>query len=434
MRSLILLLIAFGISAISCRDNKPEVPEISKLAADYVKLGLAIGQYDPDFVDAYYGPDSLQPTDPKAALFPKDKFLLKVAFLQSALQSLTTDPNADTQIRAKWLVEQLKAYSRRIRIFAGETASFDEEAQDLFGVKAPSYAMSHFDSLLGKMDKALPGKGTLAERYQKLSDRFVVPKAKLDTLFKTAIAEAAKRTKSHINLPPNESFKLEYVSDKPWSGYNWYKGNYQSLIQINTDLPILIERVIDVGCHESYPGHHVYNMMLEQHLFHEKGWIEISLYPLFSPQSLIAEGSGNYGIEVAFPGKEYVNYAKQVLLPMAGMDTTGIETYLEILALKGDLNYARNEVARALLSGKIDDQEAVLRLMKYNLSKEASAKKSVDFIRKYRSYVLCYNFGKDLVKSYVEAKGGTDDNPTQRWKVFAELLSNPVTSAQLQGR
>lgn len=434
MRSLILLLIVFGLSAISCRDNKPEVPEISKLAAEYVKLGLAIGQYDRDFVDAYYGPDSLQPIGAKSTVFPKDSFLLKVAFLQSALQSLTTDPNADTQIRAKWLVEQLKAYSRRIRIFSGETASFDEEAQDLFGVKAPRYIMSHFDSLLSKMDQALPGAGTLVERYQKLSDRFVVPKAKLDTLFKTAIAEAGKRTKSHINLPPNESFKLEYVSDKPWSGYNWYKGNYQSLIQINTDLPILIERVIDVGCHESYPGHHVYNMMLEQHLFHEKGWIEISLYPLFSPQSLIAEGSGNYGIEVAFPGKEYINYAKQVLLPMAGMDTTGLETYLEILALKGDLNYARNEVARDLLSGKIDEKESVARLMKYNLSKEASAKKSVDFIRKYRSYVLCYNFGKDLVKSYVEAKGGTDDNPTQRWKVFAELLSNPVTSAQLQGR
>jgi hypothetical protein len=105
----------------------------------------------------------------------------------------------------------------------------------------------------------------------------------------------------HYQLPANEDFKLEYVTDKPWSGYNWYKGNYQSVIQINTDLQIFINRAIDVGSHESYPGHHVYNMLLEKNLYAGKGWIEISLYPLFSPQSLIAEGSANYGIEVAFP-------------------------------------------------------------------------------------------------------------------------------------
>ena len=36
------------------------------------------------------------------------------------------------------------------------------------------------------------------------------------------------------------------------------------MIQVNTDLPITIDRAIDLACHEGYPGHHVYNALLEK--------------------------------------------------------------------------------------------------------------------------------------------------------------------------
>ena len=61
----------------------------------------------------------------------------------------------------------------------------------------------------------------------------------------------------HIALPENERFTLEFVTGKSWGGYNYYKGNAHSLIQVNTDLPIRISRAVDLGCHEGYPGHHV---------------------------------------------------------------------------------------------------------------------------------------------------------------------------------
>ena len=169
----------------------------------------------------------------------------------------------------------------------------------------------------------------------------------------------------HYKLPASESFTLEFVNNKPWSGYNWYKGNYRSVIQINTDLNIFIDRAIDVGSHESYPGHHVYNMLLEKNLYRDKGWVEISLYPLYSPQSLIAEGSANYGIAVAFPGDEKVAFARDVLLPLAGLDTTGISLYFKALELKSDLNYARNEVGRGLLNNSMTEQEAIEWLKDY---------------------------------------------------------------------
>ncbi|MFT4734271.1 MAG: hypothetical protein ACI9K1_001227, partial [Arcticibacterium sp.] len=268
--------------------------------------------------------------------------------------------------------------------------------------------------------------------YQNLANRFIIPVEKLDTVMKAAIAEARRRTYEHYPIPIKEGFSLEFVNDKAWSGYNWYQGNFTSLIQINTDFPISIERVIDVGSHESYPGHHVFNMLLEENLYNKKGYIETSLYPLFSPQSLIAEGSANYGIDVAFPGQDKVTFTKDVLLPLAGLDTTGISIYFQALELIGELNYAGNEVARGVLNGSMTDEEGIDYLIKYGFYSSEKAKQRIAFTKKYRSYVINYNYGKDLVKNAIEKQGGTDDDPQKRWDLFGELLSNQILPTDLQ--
>jgi hypothetical protein len=423
------------LTLLSCQQSsrsKDSAQTLNKLAEDYIRLGLSIGQYDEAFVDAYYGPDSLKPAPPKAAQFPKDSFLTAIQRLKNELEKLAaSEPNDTLRLRAKWINSQLTAFGRRVKIFSGETASFDEESKELFGVQAPVYPESHYQSLVAQLDSLLPGKDSRPVRLQSLASRFVIPKDKLDTVFKTAIAECRKRTLKHYGLPQTESFQLEFVTGKPWSGYNWYKGNYKSVIQINTDLPIIIERAIDVGSHESYPGHHVYNMLLEKNLYRDKGWVEISLYPLFSPQSLIAEGSANYGIDVVFPGDEKVRFAKEVLLPLAGLDTTGIDLYFKALVIKGKLNYARNEVARGLINGTMTEKEALRWLMDYGLFNEESAAKSISFIRANRSYVINYNYGMDLVKNYIESKGGTEAASEKCWELFGQLLSNEVKPQDL---
>jgi hypothetical protein len=425
----IIYLLPFIFAA--CQSEKEPVSlqaRLHQVAQQYVRLGLTIGQYDADFVDAYYGPDSLKPIVPKLPSFPKDSLLAAADQLSTELRKIAGETQNDTlQARAHWMIQQLTAFSRRIKIFSGETASFDEESQELFGATAPSYPEAHYSKLVTRLDSLLPGSGTINSRFQSLANRFIIPRNRLDTVFRAAIAECRKRTLSHYPLPINEDFRLEYVTNKSWSGYNWYKGNYQSLIQINTDLQIFIDRAIDVGSHESYPGHHVYNMLLEKNLYADKGWLEISLYPLFSPQSLIAEGSANYGIELVFPGEEKTSFAKEVLLPLAGLDTNGVSLYFKALEIKGELNYARNEVGRGLLNGTMTQEEAMRWLMEYGFNNRETALKSISFITKYRSYVINYNYGKDLVKQYIESKGDTSG----RWERFGRLLSNPLTPEEL---
>ncbi len=432
MRNLGLILILATVFACQKSPETPAEEKLDRLAYQYVKLGLSIGQYDAPFIDAYYGPDSLKPSGEPLAEFPKDSFLLATQDLSSQVQALLGEIENDTiKDRAEFLLAQLTAYDMRIRIFSGETPSFDEESQALFGVTAPTYSSEHFDSAIAKLDQALPGEGSIDERYKAIIDRFIIPAEKVDTVLKVAIAESRKRTLEHIALPENENFKMELVTDKPWGGYNWYQGNYASLIQINTDLPIYISRAIDVGSHESYPGHHVFNMLLEKNLFNEKGWIETSMYPLYSPQSLIAEGSANFGIEMIFPGEEKAIFCKEVLLPLAGMDTTGISNYFNVLELKSDLSYAGNEVGRGYLNGDLNEEEAIDWMMKYEFRTRESAEKSLRFINTYRSYIINYNYGKDLVRNFIEQSGGKPDNPDKRWELFTWLLSNQVLPSEL---
>lgn len=417
------------LALFACKERKPEPPheQLDQLAAQYVTLGLTIGQYDSDFVDAYYGPDSLKPKGQPAAIFPKDSLLGAVDRLSAALSaSIATETHDSIKVRASWIHSQLTAFARRIKIFSGEYASFDEESKELFGAVAPSYAEPRYQMLVSKLDSILPGSGSTDEKFQSLANRFIIPKDKLDTVFKTAIAECRKRTLAHYQLPAGEDFKLEYVTNKSWSGYNWYKGHYQSVIQINTDLQIFVDRAIDIGSHESYPGHHVYNMLLEKNLYADRKWVEISLYPLFSPQSLIAEGSANYGIEVAFPGDEKVRFTRDVLLPLAGLDTTGISLYFQAMEIRGELNYSRNEVGRGLLNGNMTEADALKWLTKYGLNNRETALKSIAFIKKYRSYVINYNYGKDLVKRYIGNAAGAE-----QWNRFGWLLSHEVTPADL---
>jgi hypothetical protein len=265
----------------------------------------------------------------------------------------------------------------------------------------------------------------LTTRYDAFRKAFIIPSDKLGAVFDAAIAECRARTLRHTELPAGESFSVEFVTNKSWSGYNWYQGGSRSLIQVNTDLPIYIDRAIDLACHEGYPGHHVYNALLEKNLYRDRGWVETSVYALFSPQSLIAEGTANFGIEVAFPGEERTVFEREKLYPIAGLDAARAADYNRVQKLVDQLSYAGNEAARRYLNGEIDRRAAAEWLTRYAMSSPARAEQRVRFFDDYRSYVINYNLGKDLVKQFIESRGGTESNPEVRWREFVRLLGSP---------
>src|SRR5947209_8877209 len=399
-------------------------PPRPSAAEAYVKLVLAVGQHDADYVDAFYGPPEWRR---EAEAHPRPLREIRAA-AEALIATVAAQPVGGDEIerlRQAYMQRQLQSMVARIDLLSGRRMSFDEESQALYDAVAPVYGAAHFQRILDRLETAVPGAGPLAERVEAFRQRFVIPRDRLDAVFAAAIDECRRRTAQHVALPAGESVVVEYVTGKSWSGYNWYQGGFHSLIQVNTDLPVFVDRAVDLACHEGYPGHHVYNALLEKHLVRDRGWPEFSVYPLFSPQSLIAEGTANFGIEVAFPGAERTAFERERLYPLAGLDGATAESYAEVRDLLQQLGYAGNEAARGFLDGTLSREDAEAWLVRYALMAPERAAQRVRFIEQYRGYVINYNLGQDLVREYIEKRGGTADRPQQRWQELAQLISSP---------
>lgn len=435
----VISLLSFSLFLFSCGEQKNEISKnlessMNKVAEQYVKLVLKIGIYDPDYVDAYYGPAEWKPET-------KSNEVSDSAFIQNLydeagklldnLESLSQEQADEIQtLRYRFLYKEILAARTKVFILAGGKLSFDEEAKALYDVEVPAHDSLYFQSIVNEISNLLPGKGSVAERWKEYKKQFIIPSEKLDEVFQTAINECRKRTLQYIKLPAKESFKVEYVKDKPWGGYNWYKGDSFSLIQINTDLPSYIDRAVDLAAHEGYPGHHVLNVLLEK-LYRERNWVEFCIYPLYSPQSLIAEGTANYGIEVAFPGDTQMEFEKEVLFPLAGLDPSKAGNYYKITKLLNQLSHSSTEAARNYLDNKWTKEQTIEWLQKYNLVSKERAQQNLKFFEKYRSYIINYNLGQEIVKNFIERNGGTPKKAELRWQIFERLVSTPQTPSGL---
>ncbi|MCH9695094.1 MAG: hypothetical protein K0U72_11350 [Gammaproteobacteria bacterium] len=418
-------LLVTALALIACANERS--PDMDELVREYLFLELSMGNIDGGHVDAYFGPGDIKTQADQAGL-SLDEIRARAAALDKSLAGIAAEQPLEKN-RIQGLRARLRSLDARISINQEDTVSFDEESNLLFGTTAPTFDATHFDAILNEIDALLPGEGPLSARVDAFENQFAIPIDRLADVFDAAIEECRRRTVQHIELPEGESCSVEYVNDKPWSGYNWYQGNSISLIQVNTDLPIFISRAIDLGCHEGYPGHHTYNALLEKNLVDGEGWLEYTLYPLFSPQSVLAEGSGNYGVQLAFPGEERAQYEKDVLFPLAGLDPEKAALYYELQSLKKQLNYAGNEAARGYLNGDMTREQAVDWLTRYALSSKARAEQRTRFFDTYRSYVINYNHGMDLVADYVERGNASD---AERWKKFEAMLSSPLLPEDLQ--
>ncbi|MGB5289106.1 MAG: hypothetical protein WBN42_11510 [Ignavibacteriaceae bacterium] len=436
----IIYTLIFSLLLISCGERKQEKQlsdleiKMNNIAEGYVKLVLNIGQYDPVYVDAYYGPKEWKSSTDNLQ-FDSTAYneLSSIAdSLLNELELLSEYKATELEtLRYNYLYKQLLAVKTKIVILNGTALPFDLESKAFYDVSVPLQSEVDFHKTIDEIDKILPGSGNIEERMVNFKKQFQIPKEKLTEVFDAAIKECRERTRKYIQLPPGENFKVEYVENKPWGAYNWYKGDLHSVIQIATDFPIYINSPVGLAAHEGYPGHHVYNVLLEKNLVKNRGWIEYTVYPLYSPQSFIAEGTANYGEEILFPGDERIKFEKEVLFPLAGLDTKEADLYYKITNLQKELEGAGVIAARNYLNDEWAKEKTVAWLQKFQLRTKERAEKYLSFIEAYRSYVINYDLGKKIIRDYVERNGGTDDNLARRWETFTKLISTPQTPSGL---
>jgi hypothetical protein len=108
-----------------------------------------------------------------------------------------------------------------------------------------------------------------------------------------------------------------------------------------------------------------------------------------------------------------------------------VEEYYQIHDRVQQLSYAGNEAARGYLDGKLSREQAEDWLVRYSLMSPERASQRIRFFDQYRSYVINYNLGQDLVRRYIDFRCGSDTRAQRRWEEFKLLLSSPLTPSAL---
>src|SRR5688572_22719411 len=200
MNKPILIALAFAAILSGCQE-RTEAPRdsLDAIASDYVLLSLTIGEKEPGYIDAYYGPPELQARAkadaPKASL---EALAARTEALRDRVREFDKDGAGMDGRRARFLAAQLTAAATRLRMLRGEKLPFADEAEGLFGVRPQLKPLSSFDPLLARIESLVPGPGPLQERVEAFADRFTIPKDRLKSLFDAAIAECRTRTLQHI--------------------------------------------------------------------------------------------------------------------------------------------------------------------------------------------------------------------------------------------
>ncbi|MBM7807429.1 hypothetical protein JOD57_003266 [Geodermatophilus bullaregiensis] len=386
---------------------------------EYVRLGLRFDRLEAGFVDAYTG-------DPRIRAQVEDEPAPTPQGLRDRARALLRELDAAglPDDRADFLRGQLTGLECSARKMSGEPVGFLDEVRSYFQVDLTlgdpaAYAAAHAE--LGTL---LPGEGTLAQRYAAHRRREECPPQRLGEAVDTLSSALRDRVRGRYGLPEVETVRYEVVTDRPWSGFNYYEGDYRSRVAINADLPHRLSQLAHLVAHESYPGHHTEHCRKERGLVERVGHLEHTVFLVNTPECLMAEGLADLGVDAAV-GPGWGPWAAEVLGDLG----LGFDGHLaeRIAAAAAPLNRVRQDAAVLLHDRGADADEVTAYLQRWSLVSAERARQQLRFLTHplWRAYITTYVEGYDLLARWLDARPAGQDVADR----FVRLLDEPLTPA-----
>lgn len=392
------------------------------MVRQYLELEVALGERDPDSLDFVIGVNH-DLDHAKSDLENLDSIRAGAISLSAQLRDMPISASFDAS-RKSFLLRQLSAMILRTQQLAGINRTFDEESQTLFGVVAPSdYDGVARQRIRRHIAQLLPPGLPPAQAYTRYDSRFVVPPNRVPAVMNAALDQCRALTLQHMSLPADEHIDVRYVFNKPWSAFSRYLGDDRSRIEVNMDYPLTVDRILNLACHEGYPGHHVLNSIRERTLVEQRHLDEFRVQPTFSPQSFVTEAAASYAPSMVLSTGERIRIERGILFPLAGISGQDVQRYIEVEDLVASLHTAEPSIARDYLDGRLEWARAVDALARETLMEHGETE--LLYLNEYRSYMLSYTLGYDMMQAFIEAGHPTD---AERWQRYQSLMSNPVVS------
>lgn len=412
VRRAVLIAIVFSVAC-----GAPRLPaDVDALADQYVKLVLAVGTHDSTYVDSFYGPREWRQEAARVAM-PIPQIRDSAAALLDHLHQQESIIRTQSDVwRLRFLAAQTSSLIQRTDLLAGVRMSFDAESRGLFGITAPALGESSLLPVVAALDRQLPGTGPVSARLEAYSRKLAVPDDRVRNTVLAALAACRERTVEHLALPAGERVDVTFVHDRPWSAYATYQGGYRTRIEINLDLPRRPDQILDLMCHEGYPGHHTQYSLLEERMVRARGRREFQVQPLLSPASASSEGAAIAGVALAFPESARLDFERDVLFPIAGINASEARRMEAVRVLSDRLTPAGTEVARRYLDGHMSRTEAVVWLERYAAMPRPL--ELLGFIDQFRTYVVGYTASTQEIRLAIDEASNEDT----RWRVLEQAI------------
>jgi hypothetical protein len=382
----------------------------------YLELCLRLGRHIDGLVDAYYGPREISELIEAEDLRAPSSLVGDAGALLGSLD----DSGLDEKRRC-WLQSQLLGLDTVARRLAGEEIGYEDEVERCYGVRPQWVAEDVFEAAHRELDEVLPGPGSLAELYQAWREGDVVRGDELVAVFQNLLEDFQARAQELVGLPPGESIEVDYVSDEPWSAFNYYQGGLRSRIAVNTDVALAPFFVVELAAHEAYPGHHTEHAWKEQRRVREGGELEESAQMIGTPAALMSEGIAGLASEILLGDEEQEVTAAHLAGTSVAYDP---DVSPAVQAAMPPLGGVRGNTALLLHTRGASQEEAVEYLMRWALTSRKRAEQAIRFQTDpvWRSYVSTYTAGYELCRDYV------DGDPAR----FKRLLTEQLTPADLR--
>ncbi|MBF6178254.1 DUF885 domain-containing protein [Nocardia otitidiscaviarum] len=391
------------------------------LVTDYLRLGLAFDRLEEGFVDAYTGDPALR-REVENAPRPEPRDLAhRAAALRKEL------PEAGlTAERTEFLEAHLRAMECSARKFAGDEIPFVEEVRAYFDVDIAPGDVAEYQEAHRQMDEVLAGEGALLERVTAHRRADEIPPERLRACVEAFSGALRELVRQRYPLPDHEFVEYEVVGDKPWSGFNYYLGNYKSRVAINSDLKQHMANLPHLIAHESYPGHHTEHCRKEAGLV-AAGQAEQTLFLVNTPQCLMAEGLADLALK-SIVGPGWGVWAQEIYADL-GLRFDG-ERAERLSNASAKLLNVRQDAALLLHDRGKDADEVAAFLERWSLATPERARQSLRFLSSplWRAYISTYVEGYRLLGGWLDRAPDTDD----RSERFRRLLDEPLTPGAIR--
>lgn len=400
--------------------------EPDTLVREYLLLGLRFDRIESGYVDSFTGDPVLRQTvSAEPAPDPAD-LVRQARRLIAAIPDVPRRNGFDQQ-RADYVAAHLRALECAGRKFAGEDVGFVDEVHDYFDVRIGKGEPENYRQAHARLDEVLGGDGPLADRMDAHRTSEEIPPARLAECIEAFSSALRDRVRSDYPLPDAETVEYQVVTDKPWSGFNYYLGDYRSTVAVNADIKQLMSNLPRLVAHESYPGHHTEHCRKEVGLVNRKGQAEQTIFLVNTPQCLIAEGLADLALHAAI-GPGWGRWAAEIYADLGlRFDGERAEALSEATAA---LAGVRQDAALMLHDEHRDADEVADFLRRWLLVNDTRARQMLRFLSSplWRAYTSTY------VEGYRLLRGWLDDRPAETSVVerFGRLLDEPFLPSTMQ--